>query len=322
MGRVEGYRNFCNKIWNAARYVLENTEGHDCGQTGNPVELSLADRWIISKLQQVEAEIARHIEQFRFDLASQTLYDFIWNEYCSWYLELTKPVLNDEEASEEAKRGTRRTLVRVLETSLRLIHPMMPFISEEIWQKLKGLAGVEGETIMLQPYPTADESKIDQAAIDSIDWLKQVILAVRNIRGEMNIAPGKPLPVLFAHGTESDRQQLTETQQVLTKLARLESITWLAESEEGPASATQLAGELEVKVPMAGLIDKEAELARLNKEIDKLSNEIKRLEGKLNNQNFVAKAPEEVVAKEQQKLAEAKAAIDKFEEQKEKLATL
>ncbi len=322
MGRVEGFRNFCNKIWNAARFVMHNCEGQDCGQDNEEVQLSLADRWIISRLQQAETEVIRHIEQFRFDLASQAIYDFFWNEYCDWYLELTKPVLYDESANEAGKRGTRRTLVRVLEAALRLAHPMMPFITEEIWQKVKDLAGESGPTIMLQAFPEADPSKIDEQAIGAIHWLQKLVLAVRNIRGEMDIAPGKPLPVILAHASDGDREHLAVTENVLLKLARLASIRFLEEGETAPASATQLAGDMEVLVPMAGLIDKDAEMARLSKEIDKLNKEKQRLGGKLNNANFVAKAPAAVVDKEKRKLAEVESALEKFAEQQTKLEHL
>ncbi len=315
MGRVEGYRNFCNKIWNAARYVLMNTEGQDVGLDNADVELSLADRWIISRLQHTEAEIARHMEQFRFDLVTQSIHEFIRNTYCDWYLELSKPVLWDDNASAALKRGTRRTLVRVLEAALRLAHPMMPFITEEIWQKIKDLAGKTGDTIMLQPYPEAEQEKQDEEAVEAIEWLQGVMLAVRNIRGEMDIAPGKPLALLLAHGSDSDRVQLAKQETVLLKLARLESVRFLAEGEEAPASATQLSGGLEVLVPMAGLIDKEAELGRLHKEIDKLTKEQQRLEGKLNNEKFVAKAPADVVEKEKAKLQEAVDGLGKLQEQ-------
>ncbi|MEE3267433.1 MAG: valine--tRNA ligase, partial [Pseudomonadota bacterium] len=203
MNRLDGYRNFCNKLWNASRYVLMNAEGEDCGTSGEEVELSLADRWIISQLQKTEAQVTKAMDEYRFDHASQALYEFVWNEYCDWYLELSKPVLWDEAASAEAKRGTRRTLVRVLETILRLAHPMMPYISEEIWQRVAPLAGTymgEGASIMHQAWPEADESKIDEQATRDIEWLKGVIIAVRNIRAEMNIAPGKPLDVLLTKG--------------------------------------------------------------------------------------------------------------------------
>ena len=313
MGRVEGYRNFCNKIWNAARYVLD--KGEDCGQNGEAYELSLADRWIISQLQRTEAEVTRQLDQFRFDLAAQALYEFIWNQYCDWYLELSKPVLWDENAPVERQRGTRRTLVRVLEVALRLAHPFMPFITEEIWQRIAPLAGIEGKTIMLQPWPVANEERIDPAAEDDIEWLKALMLGTRNIRGEMNIGPGKPLPLFLKNVSADDQRRLTENEALLKKLARLESITVLAAGEEAPLSATALVGEMEVLVPMAGLIDKGAELARLDKEILRLQGEVQRVGGKLSNAGFVDKAPAEVIDKERAKLAEAEQALGKLAEQ-------
>jgi valyl-tRNA synthetase len=321
VGRIEGFRNFCNKIWNAARYVLLNTEEHDCGQQGGEVELSLADRWIISRLQRTEAAVEQAIANYRFDHASQAIYDFIWNEYCDWYLELSKPVLWDENASEAQLRGTRRTLVRVLETTLRMAHPLMPFITEEIWQRIAPLAGVHGETIMLQSYPEADESKFDATAEADIEWLQGVILSIRNIRGEMNIPPSRALNVLLNNGSNEDQRRLSENSKSLSKLAKLESIEWAGEGEL-PMSATQLVGNMEILVPMADLIDKEAELTRLSKEIDKLSKEIQRLDGKLSNANFVDRAPAEVVAKEREKLDAQRQALTKLEQQAEKIRSL
>jgi len=288
MNRLDGYRNFCNKLWNASRYVLMNAEGEDCGTSGEEVELSLADRWIISQLQKTEAQVTKAMDEYRFDHASQALYEFVWNEYCDWYLELSKPVLweDDVQGSTNAagdrtsgaaalvkrKRGTRRTLVRVLETILRLAHPMMPYISEEIWQRVAPLAGTyvgDDASIMHQAWPEADESKIDEQATRDIEWLKGVIIAVRNIRAEMNIAPGKPLDVLLTKGQPEDAERLEQNRRFLAKLAKLESVTWLANPEDAPLSATQLVGDMEVLVPMADLIDKDAELARLAKEIEK-----------------------------------------------------
>ena len=326
MSRLEGYRNFCNKIWNAARYVLMNIEGKDCAQThDSEYELSLADRWIISKLQQTETDIRRHFDDYRFDLASQALYDFIWNEYCDWYLELSKPILTDEIASQALQVGTRRTLARVLEAVLRLAHPIMPFITEEIWQTVAPYAGVELEansTIMLQPYPEPDTDKIDTAAVEDIEWVKAVIIAVRNIRGEMNISPAKALPLFFNNGSEQDRARADSNAQLIQSLARVESIEWLNDSDTAPASATQLVGELEIRVPLAGLIDTDAEVARLDKEIGRLDKEVARISGKLGNSGFIDKAPAEVVAKEQQKLADAEAARDRLQAQQQELKAL
>ena len=308
LGRIEGNRNFCNKIWNATNYVLMNCEAEDCGQAGGEVELSLADRWIRSRLQKAEQKVIESIAVYRFDHAADALYHFIWNEYCDWYLELSKPVLWDDNATAAQLRGTRRTLVRVLEAVLRLAHPLMPYITEEIWQKLKALAGKEGDSIMLQPYPIADQAKIDETAETDLNWVRGIIDSVRNIRGEMNIAPGKPIPVLLKQGDAADRQRLKTNSQFLIKLAKLDSITCLDDAVDAPLSATSLVGGLEVLVPMAGLIDKDAELGRLNKELGKLQGEIKRLSGKLGNAKFVDKAPVEVIQKERDKLQDAETA--------------
>ena len=331
MKRLEGYRNFCNKIWNASRYVLMNAQSEegalDCGQDGSDnYKLSLADRWIISRLQQAEIDVTAAIDSYRFDLAAQALYDFVWNEYCDWYLELSKPVLWDENGDPEVQKGTRRTLVRVLEATLRLAHPMLPFITEEIWQTIAPLAGVElkaeGDTIMLQPFPVADENQIDSAALADIEWLKTVIVGVRNIRGEMNISPAKALPIYMTKGDANDQRRLEENRQFLSKLASLESITWLDNPEDAPLCATALAGDLEILVPMAGLIDVDAELARLDREIDKNALEAKKLSGKLSNAKFVDNAPAEVVAKERQKLSDFESTLTQLQEKRTAIAEM
>ncbi len=340
MGRVEGYRNFCNKLWNAANFVIENTDGQDTGVNGEPVELSSVDRWIISALQRCEQDVTRHLDAFRFDLAAQALYEFVWDEYCAWYLELVKPVLWDAvqggtsaaegrtpEAAENAnklarQRGTRRTLVRVLEVILRLAHPFMPFITEEIWQRIKAQAGVSGETIMLQPWPVANESRIDAAAEGDIEWVKTLMLGVRQIRGEMNISMAKRIDIIVANASEQDLRRLNDNAPLLNKLAKLESVRVLAAGEEAPMSATALVGDMQVLVPMAGLIDKAAELARLDKEIQRLEGEVKRVGGKLSNAGFVDKAPADVIDKERAKLAEAEQALANLAEQRHKIANL
>ncbi|ASK35047.1 valine--tRNA ligase [Alcanivorax sp. N3-2A] len=325
MGRIEGYRNFCNKIWNAARYVLMNTEGQDCGLDGE-MTLSLADRWIVSALQRTEKEVTEALDQFRFDVASQAAYEFIWNEYCDWYLELSKPVLYGDDYSEAEKRGTRRTLVRVLEAVLRLAHPFMPFITEEIWQKVAPLAGKttgkEHDTIMCQPYPAGESDRLDTDAERDIEWIKAVITAIRNIRGEMRIPPGKDLDVFLHNGKQADHQRLDANHNFLCRLARLNSLRWLNPEDSAPASATGLVGDMEILVPMAGLIDKNAEIERLGKEIDKLRNEVTRGDAKLRNPNFVDKAPQEVVAKERAKLDDYRSQQARLEEQLEKIKYL
>ena len=331
MKRLEGYRNFCNKIWNASRYVLMNAQGEngdeDCGQdNSDDYRLTLADRWIVSRLQQAETEVTTAIDSYRFDLAAQALYDFVWNEYCDWYLELSKPVLWDENGDPAIQKGTRRTLVRVLEAVLRLAHPMLPFITEEIWQNIAPLAGItlnpQGDTIMLQPFPVADQSKVDSEADADIEWVKNVIIGVRNVRGEMNISPAKDLPIYMARGDATAKRRLEENRQFLSKLASLESITWLDDPADAPLCATALAGDLEILVPMAGLIDVDAELARLDREIDKIGIEAKKLTGKLSNPKFVDNAPAEVVAKERQRLEDFEGSLTQLQEKRSAIAEM
>ena len=327
MGRIEGYRNFCNKIWNAARYVLMQTEEQDCGQKGENIELTSADRWILSRLQETTQAANKAIVGYRLDHMAQTIYDFTWNEYCDWYLELSKTVLFDDNASDAIKRGTRHTLVHVLETILRLAHPTMPYITEEIWQRIAPLAAIEGagsdtSSIMLQPYPEYDDSKFDQSSIDEVEWIKNFIIGVRQIRSGMDIKPSKELPVLLQNGNDADKILFETHENYLKKLAKLESITWLNTGDDAPESATALVGDMKLLIPMAGLIDKDVELKRLNKEIEKLIKPIKALEGKLSNAGFTDKAPEAVVQKEKDKLADMKAALTNLEEQKVKIENM
>lgn len=346
MKRLEGYRNFCNKLWNASRYVMLSVAGEEavenasspenpgglieitdamkaaCGVNGEDAALSLADRWIISRLQRAESEVRRHMDQYRFDMAAQTLYEFIWNEYCDWYLELSKPVLWDENATEEEKRGTRGTLVRVLEAILRLAHPIIPFITESIWHQVKDLAGKSGDTIMLAAYPEAQDALIDAEAEADIEWLQNVITAVRNVRAEKNIAPGFELDLLFKNGGDEDFRRAEENQAFLMKLAKLNKLTWLNEGDEEPMSVTQLVGDMEVLVPMAGFIDKDAEVARLSKSIEKLGKELERVQNKLGNPGFVDKAPEAVIEKEKEKAAGFERDIAKLNDQIEKIKAL
>lgn len=312
LGRIEGNRNFCNKIWNAARYVLQNTEGHDCGLNSD-VKLGLAERWITSRLQHTIHDVTRHMDSYRFDLASQALYEFFWNEYCDWYLELSKPTLWDEKTEAAYLAGTRQTLVRVLEESLRLAHPMMPFITEEIWQRVAQLAGQEGSTIMLQAFPLSNVNKRDETSEKDINWLQKVIIAIRNIRGEMNIPPGKKLNVLLKNANDEALETLQTSKTLLLKLAKLDDIYILTDGSEPPLSVIQLVGNMEVLVPMAGLIDKNQEVSRLKKELNKLSDEKIRLKGKLSNPNFVDRAPEPVVKNERDKLLKAESAITKLQ---------
>jgi valyl-tRNA synthetase len=321
--RLEGYRNFCNKLWNAARYVLMQCEEQDVGlDTHLPVELSAADRWIISQLQIAQAEVADHIDNYRFDLAAKAMYEFVWYEYCDWYLELTKPVLSKHNDNAAAKRGTRRTLVQVLEAALRMMHPIMPFITEEIWQSVKGLAGKTGDSIMLQPFPVADNSLIDAQAVADIEWTKAFIMGIRRIRSEMDIKPGQVLDVLLQSWSERDQAQYANSQAFIQSLAKVGNVTWLAPNAIAPESATALVGEMQILIPLAGLIDKDAEIARLNKEIQKLSKNLEGLEGRLNNPAFADKAPAAVLEQTRKQAEEQKTALNQLQAQLEKIQAL
>ncbi|SDJ38362.1 valyl-tRNA synthetase [Ferrimonas sediminum] len=318
MNRLEGYRNFANKLWNASRYVLMNTEEHDCGFNGGELELSLADRWILAQYNDTVKNIREAMEGYRFDIAANIAYEFTWNQFCDWYLELTKPVLSS--GSDAQQRGTRHTLLTVLEGMLRMLHPLMPYITEEIWLTVSKLVGIEADTIMLREFPSFDAALVDADAQADLEWVKQFIVAVRNIRGELNVAPSKPLNVLLKNASEQDLTRVETNRTFLNRLANLESIEVL--SGDAPMCTTQLIGEMELLIPMAGLIDVAAEMARIDKQIAKLAQDAERVEKKLSNQGFLAKAPEAVVAKEQAKLDEAKRDISKLEEQKEQLKAL
>ncbi len=322
LGRLDGYRNFCNKIWNAARYVMMNTEGQDTGVDNKTMTLALPDKWILSRLQTTITDVEKALAEYRFDLVAQTLYEFTWNELCDWYLELSKPILTATTSTPEALRGTRHTLVTVFETLLRLMHPVMPFITEEIWQRIAPLAGVKGETLLTQIYPQAN-AKLQDAAIDAeLAWVKDIIVAVRTIRSEMNIAPGKPLPILFNKGNAQDKKLFAANQHLITTLAKFESVQWLAATDDIPESATALVGDLEILIPMAGLIDKKEESARLQREIAKLIKEAENAENKLQNPSFVERAPSDVVEKERGRLSELKITMEKLQTQLEKISSL
>ena len=319
LGRIGGYRDFCNKIWNAARFVLRNVEGEDTGTGGDRLDLSLADRWIISRLQTVEASVRDAIDAYRFDLAAQGIYEFTWNEYCDWYLELSKTELTDEKAGEARRRGTRRTLVRVLEALLRLAHPLIPFITEEIWQRVAGAAGREGETIMHQPYPAPDPARIDREALRDMQWIQEFIRAVRRIRGEMNVKPGLRIPVLVQDAGERERALVDVHRRYLDSGGGLAGIDFLAEGETAPQSATALLGDVKLMIPLEGLIDLDTERARLGKEIDRQARDLKRSQGKLGNSEFIAKAPPEIVSRERIRARELSDALDRLRAQLDSL---
>jgi valyl-tRNA synthetase len=321
LGRIDGYRNFCNKLWNAARYVLMNTEGQDCGLTGK-IELNAADRWIVSRQQEVAAEVETAFREYRFDLAAQAIYSFIWHEYCDWYLELSKVVLTDANSRPEQLRGTRRTLVQVLETALRLLHPVMPFITEEIWQRVAKLAGKSGATIMREAYPQPDRNLIDPGAAEEMRWAMAVITGVRNIRGEMDISPGKPLPLLFQDGSPTDKKYLESNRAYLAFLARAESIAWLDKGQEAPESATALVGHMKVLIPLGSLIDKQAELERLGKEIERCEKDLSKERTRLANPDFVTRAPKNVVEEAHGRVQEFETRLANLRHQRTKVEAL
>jgi valyl-tRNA synthetase len=317
--RLESNRNFCNKLWNATRYVLMNTEGQLLDNTPSS---NLVDQWILSKLQHTIEQAHNHFESYRFDLLTQCLYEFIWNEYCDWYLELSKPIIYSEQSTDTQKAQARYTLLYVLDNIVRLLHPLMPFISETIWQQIKTPLNKEGETIMLQAYPEKNSALIHASAEIDVAWLKEIVVGIRTIRSEMNVSPAKAVPLFIANGSKQDQIRFKQNHDYLTALAKLSAITWLDKGQEAPVAATALVGDMELLIPLAGLIDKEAELARLKKEVAKLEGEIKRFESKLGNSNFVAKAPTDVVASEKQKLSECQKQLEQFKQQVIKIKAL
>jgi valyl-tRNA synthetase len=320
--RCEGYRNFCNKLWNATRFVLMNTDGQDCGQDASlPVTLSSADRWIISRLQQAEAEVIEGFATYRLDLVARAIYEFVWDEYCDWYLELAKVELQgaadvtDPELASR-RRGTRRTLVRVLETTLRLAHPLIPFITEELWQKVAPLAAKSGESLMLQAYPAPDSSRIDPQALAAIARLKDLVNACRTLRGEMNVGPGERVPLLIA-GDASERALLPALQAWLKSLSRLAEVTVLDGVLPDEGAPVVVSGGLQLMLKIE--IDLAEELERLARQAEKLRGEIGRAEAKLGNAGFVARAPEAVVAQERERLAGFSATLAEIELQRARL---
>lgn len=322
MKRVEGYRNFANKIWNGTRFVMMNVEGQTVGQTARPDLWELPEQWIVSRLQKAEQAVQQAFATYRLDLAAQAIYEFIWNEYCDWYVELTKPVLNDENVSEERKAEVRRVLLAVMEASLRLAHPIMPYLTEEIWQTLAPKLGISGETIMLAQYPVADEAKINEQAEADMQWLQGLIGAVRNIRGEMGLGNARLLPVLLQNTTEAEKAQITRIEALFKALAKVESITFLGDSEQPPLSSSSVVGHVSVFVPMKGLIDPKAELGRLQKDLDKVQKQHDQIANKLSNEGFVAKAPAAVIEGEKVKLAEFADQLAKIKANMEQIAAL
>jgi valyl-tRNA synthetase len=319
MGRVEGYRNFCNKLWNAAQFVLTNVPSLDEGA----VELSLPDRWIQAKLRAVTEQVRQNMAVYRLDLAAQALYEFAWHEFCDWYLELTKPVLNDPDCPAALARGTRRSLAVTLEALLRLLHPLMPFITEELWLRIAPRLDMTESSIMLTRLPNADDYASDADALAQINWLKDFVVGIRQIRGEMDISPGRVLTALLVDSSSTDRDRLARLSIYLQRLARLETIQVIAADGEVPqGAATALLGEMRILVPLAGVIDLDAERQRLAKVEQRLNKDLAKCEAKLGNQQFRANAPPEIVAKEQERVNDLRQNLARISDQVARLKGL
>jgi len=276
-----------------------------------------AERWILTRLGQTLVEVEAHFATYRFDLLAQALYEFVWNEYCDWFLELAKPALNGEDAA--AAASTRHTLLQVLETVLRALHPIIPFITEEIWQSVAPPLGIQAQSIMQRPWPHASDMPTDEAASAEIEWFKAVLSGIRRIRSEMNIAPGKTIPLLLADGEAADRTRAAKFAAQIAFLARTDTPRWIEPGAEEPAAAAAVVGHLRVLIPLAGLIDLSAEKSRLAKEIARIEGEIRKCEGKLGNASFVANAPAEVVAQERQRIVDWGTQLEALREQARKL---
>ena len=313
--RVEGYRNFCNKLWNASRFVLMNL---DSKSINFDAELSSQDKWILSRLQQVKTEVEKHLADYRLDLMSQTLYEFVWHDYCDWYLEISKPLLENE----KTKQGCEATLLKVLSETLVLLHPIIPFITEEIFEQSQKLQSNSTGKLISQPFPEPNKDLLNTEAEAEIDWLKEFILGIRKIRGEMNISPGKPLPCFVKSYSSKDQSYIDNNKAMLFALAKLDTVDLLSQDEEEPESAIALVGEMKILIPLAGLIDKGAERDRLNKEIEKLSKLRSQFAAKLNNEKFINGAPDAVVNNEKDKLASTENALKDLNQQLVKISKL
>jgi valyl-tRNA synthetase len=326
--RCEGYRNFCNKLWNASRFVLMNCEGQDCGLNEHTKEecavggsahgyldFSAADRWIVSLLQRAEADVAKGFEEYRLDNVASSIYDFVWNQFCDWYLEIAKVQI---QAGDDAqKRATRRTLIRTLETILRLAHPVIPFVTEELWQKVAPVAGRAGESVSIAVYPQAQPERIDEAAVAHVGKLKALVDACRNLRGEMSVSPATRLPLFVIASQTEEATFLKQSAPVLQALAKLSEVrvfddeaAWSTSAQAAPVAVV---GEARICLHME--IDLAAEKIRLSKEATRLEGEIARANGKLDNVAFVAKAPPAVIEQERKRVADFVANLTKLNDQ-------
>ena len=313
IGRIDGYRNFCNKIWNATRFVLMNIESQKIDINNDKKTFGLTERWITSQLSKTLNATHEGIKTYRFDLASQALYEFVWNEYCDWYLEFSKSTLNDEEISDEEKRGTLYTLVHILETLLRGLHPFIPFITEELWQRVAPILNKNSETIMLESYPSESEFEKDNKADEEIEWIKSFIMGVRKIRSERDIPPGKELTVSTKGGTKQESEWLNKNELLIKMLGKIEKIVMT--KDEMSDAALALAGEMTLLIPLADLINPEDEYNRISKIIEGLEKEKMQLSAKLENKSFVDRAPKDVVDGAKQRLADTLSDIETYQEQ-------
>lgn len=319
MKRIEGYRNFCNKIWNASRFVLMNTEQFELQGERS---FSLADRWIVSEFEKTVERVNSAFERYRFDLVAQALYEFTWNQYCDWYLELAKCTLYSDNCTADEKNGTQFTLLSILEQLLRLMHPLMPFISEEIWQTIAAKLDVKHHaSIMLETYPQHNAACVDVTAAEEIVWLQELITIIRNLRSEIGVSPAKTISLLLKNANSNDRERLEHCTLYLQQLAKVTSIEFV-DQHELPLSASSVLGDMEIHIPLAGLIDKSVELSRLDREIRKLQAEQEKSEKKLSNKSYTDKAPEAVVNKERERLSQTNKALDKLQSYYSRIKTL
>ena len=321
LGRIEGYRNFCNKLWNATRFVLINTDGIS-RSTSDHWKAGAADEWITSRFQLVAIEVNQSFDEYRFDQVAQSLYAFVWDEFCNWYLEIAKIELADTSIPSQQHLGIRQTLLAILDGSLRLLHPLMPFITEALWQEISSRSGQPKISIMTQPYPSGDLERINQRALSEITWIQDVVSGLRNIRGEMNIDPHRRIPALLQGGDPTAQIYLERFHHLLIELARLESLEEIAADSQPPESATVLVGSMKVLVPLGSIIERGTELKRLEREIKKLRKDLERSEKKLKNSGFIAKAPPDIVEKEQSRVESIRHSITELDKQRQRVERL
>ncbi len=321
LNRIEGYRNFCNKLWNATNFVLMNCEDKDIASQIDKQKLTLADRWILSKQQEVIDLTHKHLKNYRFDLAAQALYEFSWHEFCDWYVELCKPTLFKDDVDENVKQNSRRVLLEVFENLLKLLHPIIPFLTEETWQPIAKQLNLSGDSISTQDFPRSNNDYVDVESLRELEWSKEFINGIRKIRSEMDIAPGKPLNILLQNWSPQDQSYFENSQQFIYSLAKVSDIKWL-EDDSAPESATALVGEMKILIPLAGLIDKEAESARLEKEIGKNETNLEKTLTRLDNPNFADKAPKEVVDNLRKNAEKLQTKLNQLKEQLAKINKL